>query len=107
MITIPEDATVSAGLAAAYDAWHASLGGAPAPVQDGLSGDQQFFLAYAQSRQTKMRDQTLRSRLATDGHAPAHWRALTVRNIDAWYAAFDVGPSEPLFLAPGARVRVW
>ncbi len=91
----------------AYDAWRASLGGAAAPVQDGLSGDQQFFLAFAQSRQTKMRDQTLRSRLATDGHAPSHWRALTVRNIDAWYSAFDVAPSDPLFLAPSARVRVW
>ncbi len=106
-LTLSENIADLAGLAVAYDAWHASLGGAPAPVQDGLSGEQQFFLAYAQGRQTKMRDQTLRSRLATDGHAPAHWRALTVRNIDAWYAAFEVRSTEPLFLAPSARVRVW
>jgi putative endopeptidase len=106
-LTLSENIADLAGLSVAYDAWHASLGGAPAPTQDGLSGEQQFFLAFAQSRQAKLREQTLRSRLATDGHAPAHWRVLTVRNIDAWYPAFEVGPSDPLFLAPGARVRVW
>jgi len=106
-LTLSENVADLAGISAAYDAWRASLGGAPAPVHDGLSGDQQFFLAYAQSWQTKMRDKTLRAALATDGHAPAHWRVWTVRNIDAWYSAFDVAPSDPLFLAPNARVRVW
>jgi putative endopeptidase len=106
-LTLSENIADLAGISVSYEAWRTSLGGAPAPVQDGLSGDQQFFIAYAQSWQTKMREQTLRARLATDGHAPAHWRVWTVRNIDAWYSAFDVTPSDPLFLAPSARVRVW
>ncbi len=106
-LTLSENIADLAGLAVTYDAWRASLGGAPAPVQDGLSGDQQFFLAYAQTSQIKVRDQALRGRLASDGHAPAHWRVWTVRNVDAWYSAFDVTPNDPLFLAPSARVRVW
>jgi predicted metalloendopeptidase len=96
-----------AGLAAAYDAWKAGLGGQPAPVVDGLSGDQQFFLSFGQSWQTKTRDAALRAEIATDGHAPPQYRAITVRNLDAWYAAFDVSPNDTLFLTPEARVRVW
>lgn len=96
-----------AGLAAAYDAYHASLGGKPAPVINGLTGDQRFFLAFAQGWRTKMRDKALRGRIATDVHAPAMWRVQTVRNLDAWYGAFDVKPGEKLFLAPDKRVRVW
>ncbi len=88
-------------------AWRASLGGGSAPEQDALSGDQQFFLAYAQSYQSKDRDAVLRERLATDGHAPARYRVATVRNIDAWYTAFDVKDTDKLYLAPEARVRVW
>jgi predicted metalloendopeptidase len=105
--TLSENIADLAGLALAYDAWKASLNGAAAPMENGLTGDQQFFLAFAQAWQMKQRDEILRQRLTTDGHAPAHWRALTVRNIDAWYAAFDVAPGDPSFLAPGARVRVW
>lgn len=96
-----------AGLAAAYDAWKASLAGKPSPVIDGLSGDQRFFLAYAQSHRGKLRDAALRARVATDVHAPGPWRVLTVRNIDAWYPAFSVKPDEKLYLKPGARVTVW
>ena len=91
----------------AYDAWRFSLGGAPAPTQDGLTGDQQFFLSYAQSWQSKTREQTQRMRLATDGHAPPPYRASTVRNLDPWYDAFHVKADEALYLGPGARVRVW
>jgi predicted metalloendopeptidase len=105
--TLSENIADLAGIAAAYDAWRTSLGGAPAPTQDGLTGDQQFFLAYAQARQVKMREQQERVALATDGHAPAHYRTLTVRNVDAWYDAFDVKPDDALYLAPSARVRVW
>ncbi len=105
--TLSENIADLAGLAAAYDAWRASLGGSPAPMQDGLTGDQQFFLAYAQARQIKMREQQERVALATYGHAPGHYRTLTVRNLDAWYDAFDVQPSDALYLAPAARVRVW
>ena len=95
-----------AGLAAAYDAWKASLGGKPSSVIDGLTGDQRFFLAYAQSHRGKLRDAALRARVATDVHAPGPWRVLTVRNIDAWYRAFDVQPGQTLYLAPGKRVTV-
>jgi putative endopeptidase len=105
--TLSENIADLAGIAAAYDAWQASLAGATAPSQDGLTGDQQFFLAFAQSWREKYRDEVLREALATDGHAPPHYRALTVRNVDAWYAAFGAQSTDPLFLAPTARVRVW
>jgi putative endopeptidase len=105
--TLGENIADLAGLSASYDAFRASLGGEPAPIQDGLTGDQQFFLAFAQSWQTKTRDQSIREQLATDGHAPAHYRTFTVRNLDPWYAAFDVKQDDPLFLPPEARVRVW
>jgi putative endopeptidase len=96
-----------AGLTAAYEAYHASLGGKPAPVIDGLTGDQRFFLAFAQSWRTKMRERALRARIATDVHAPAMWRVQTVRNLDAWYPAFQVKAGEKLYLAPNERVKVW
>ena len=96
-----------AGLAVAYDAYRLSLQGKPAPVVDGLSGDQQFFLSYAQSWRGKFREPALRQQVITDGHAPGEYRADTVRNLDAWYAAFGVKPREALYLAPADRVRVW
>jgi putative endopeptidase len=96
-----------AGLAAAFDAWKMSLGGQPAPVVEGLSGEQQFFLSFAQSWREKQREATLRARILEDGHAPAEYRADTVRNLDAWYDAFDVKPGQGLYLAPADRVRVW
>ena len=102
-----ENIADTAGLTAAYEAYHASLNGRPAPVIDGLTGDQRFFLAFAQSWRTKMRDKALRARIATDVHAPAMWRVETVRNLDAWYPAFKVTPGQGLYLAPGSRVQVW
>ena len=105
--TLGENIADLAGIAAAYDAWQASLGGAVAPMQDGLTGDQQFFLSFAQSWREKLRDEVLRAALTTDGHAPPRYRALTVRNVDAWYTAFGVQQGDALFLAPAARVRVW
>ncbi len=96
-----------AGLTVAYDAWKTTFAGQPAPVVDGLSGDEQFFLSFEQSWQAKMRDAALRAELATDGHAPPQYRALTVRNLDAWYPAFHVEPKDALYLPPDARVRVW
>jgi endothelin-converting enzyme/putative endopeptidase len=105
--TLSENIADVAGLAAALDAYHASLGGKPAPVIDGLTGDQRFFLAYAQSWLTYARPAALRQALVTDGHAPAQYRALTVRNLDAWYAAFQIKPGDPLYLAPEQRVKVW
>jgi len=96
-----------AGLTAAYEAYHASLGGKPAPVIDGLTGDQRFFLAFAQGWRTKMRDKALRARIATDVHAPAMWRVQTVRNLDAWYQAFNVKPGDAMYLPPDKRVKLW
>jgi predicted metalloendopeptidase len=106
-LTLGENIADVAGLAASYDAWRASLKGQEPPVIGGMTGDQRFFLAYAQSWATKMRDEALRQRIATDGHAPGQYRALTVRNVDAWYKAFDVKPGDKLYLPPEKRVRVW
>jgi putative endopeptidase len=96
-----------AGIAAAYDGYHASLGGKPASVQDGFTGDQQFFIAFAQNWASKTRDNALRQQVLTDSHPPGQYRAATVRNIDAWYSSFDVKPGQTLFLAPEERVRIW
>ena len=102
-----ENIADTAGLTASYEAYHASLGSKPAPVIDGLTGDQRFFLAFAQSWRSKMRDKALRSRIATDVHAPAMWRTETVRNLDAWYAAFGIKPGDKRYLAQKDRVHVW
>jgi putative endopeptidase len=96
-----------AGLEVAHEAYLKSLGGQPAPVIDGLSGDQRFFLAFAQSWRTKTRDAALRAQVVGDGHAPGRFRAQTVRNIDAWYEAFGAKDGQKLYLAPGERVRIW
>lgn len=106
-LTLGENIADVAGLQAAYDAYSASLGGKEAPVIDGFTGDQRFFIAFAQTWATKMRAEALRARVATDGHAPGMYRALTVRNLDAWYKAFDVKEGDKLYLAPDKRVRVW
>jgi len=106
-LTLGENIADLAGITAAYDAWRASLGGEPAPEVDGLRGDQQFFLSFAQIWRTKTREPALRRRILTDGHAPGQYRALTVRNVDAWYDAFGVTPGQALFLAPDERVRMW
>jgi endothelin-converting enzyme/putative endopeptidase len=105
--TLAENIADVAGIAAAYDAYRATLGGKTAPVQDGFSGDQQFFIAFGQNWGAKAREAAARQQVMTDGHAPAQYRADTVRNIDAWYDAFSVKPGETLYLAPGDRVRIW
>ena len=105
--TLGENIADVAGLTAAYEAYHASLGGKPAPVINGLTGDQRFFLAFAQSWRTKMRDKALRGQIATDGHSPGRYRAQTVRNLDAWYTAFGVKPGDAMYLSPEKRVKVW
>ncbi len=106
-LTLSENIADVAGLAAAYDAWQLSLGGKKAPEVAGLSGEKQFFLAFAQSWRNKTREAAARQRILTDGHAPAEYRADTVRNLDAWYAAFDVKPGQKLYLAPKDRVKIW
>jgi putative endopeptidase len=106
-LTLGENIADLAGVAASHEAWRASLGGEPAPVVKGFTGEQQFFLAWAQTWRGKQREPALRQQLITDGHAPGAYRAATVRNIDAWYEAFDVKPGQALYLEPSARVRVW
>jgi predicted metalloendopeptidase len=106
-LTLGENIADVAGVAAAYDAYRASLGGKEAPVIEGFTGDQRFFIAYGQAWASKMLEPTLRQRVLTDGHAPGQFRALTVRNLDAWYDAFNVQPNQKLYLAPEKRVKVW
>ena len=96
-----------AGLATAYDAYHLSLKGAPAPVIDGFTADQRFFLGWDQNYRSKYREASLRRVVVTDVHSPGPWRALTVRNLDAWYPAFEVKPGQKLYLAPADRVKIW
>ena len=106
-LTINENIADVAGLGAAYEAYHASLGGKPAPVINGLTGDQRFFIAFGQAWASKMRPEVLRQIVLTNGHAPDQFRAATVRNIDAWYPAFNVKPGQKLYLAPDQRVKIW
>ena len=106
-LTLGENIADLAGLQAAYDAYRASLGGKEAPVIDGFTGDQRFFIAYAQAWASKMREAAMRQRIATDGHAPGQYRALTVRNMPEWYAAFGIKEGDKQFLPPEQRVTVW
>jgi putative endopeptidase len=105
--TLGEDIADLAGLTASFDGYHASLNGKKAPDQDGFTPDQQFFIAFGQNWATKARPAALRQQVMTDVHAPAQYRADEVRNVDAWYGAFDVKPNEELYLPPAERVHVW
>ncbi len=105
--TLSENIADVAGLSVAYDAWRLTLAGKPTPEEAGFNADQLFFLSFAQSWRQKIREPALRQRIVTDGHAPAEYRADTVRNLDPWYAAFSVQPGQKLYLAPADRVRVW
>ena len=105
--TLSENIADVAGLAAAYTAYHQSLGGRVGPIIDGFGADQQFFLSFAQSWRQKIREAALREGTLADGHAPAQYRALTVRNLDEWYPAFHVTPDRALYLAPPNRVHIW
>jgi putative endopeptidase len=105
--TLSENIADVAGLSVAHDAWRLTLAGKPAPAAAGFSAEQLFFLSFAQSWRQKIREPALRQRIVTDGHAPAEYRADTVRNLDPWYDAFGVKPGQQLYLAPADRVRVW
>ncbi|PXX45150.1 putative endopeptidase [Undibacterium pigrum] len=103
--TLGENIADLAGLMAAYDAYHASM------KQKGLAitkeDEKEFFLSYAYSWRRKMRDETLRTIIITNEHAPVQYRILTVRNLDAWYDAFAVQPGQKQYLAPKNRVKIW
>lgn len=106
-LTLDENIADLAGLSAAYDGYRAAYGGKEAPTIDGLTGDQRFFIAYGQAHRGKLRPELLKSIVMTDGHSPDEYRADTVRNLDAWYPAFNIQPGKKLYLAPEARVKVW
>ena len=107
-LTMGENIADLGGLLLALDAYHRSLNGQPAPVINGLTGDQRVFLGWAQVWRTKIRDEALRQQVTVDPHSPGQYRAsATVRNIDAWYEAFGVQPGDEQYLAPEARARIW
>ncbi len=106
-LTLSENIADLGGLLAAHDAYQQGVRGRPDGAVDGFSGEQRFYLSFAQNWREKVREPALRKNVLTDGHAPDEYRASTVRNADGWYAAFDVAAGQPLYLAPADRVRVW
>jgi hypothetical protein len=107
-LTLGENLGDVGGISVSYAAYHRALGDKAAPLLEGLSGDQRFFLGWAQVWRTLIRDEALRNRLLTDPHSPGMYRVNgVVRNVDAWYAAFDVHPGDALYLKPEDRVHVW
>jgi putative endopeptidase len=107
-LTLGENIGDLGGMGVAYQAYRRSLAGKEARVIDGLTGDQRFFLGWAQVWRTKLRDEALRSRVLSDPHSPPSARVNgVVRNVDAWYTAFDVQPGDKLYVAPADRVKIW
>jgi putative endopeptidase len=107
-LTMGENIGDLGGLSMAYTAYQLSLKGKAAPVIDGLTGDQRFFLAWAQVWKSKSREEATLNRLKTDSHSPPQYRINgPLRNLDAWYRAFDVKPGDKLYLPPEQRVRIW
>jgi len=107
-LTLGENIGDLGGLAVSYAAYRLSLGGEPAAVIDGLSGDQRFFLGWSQIWRRLYREQELRKRLITDYHSPSEYRVNgIVRNMDEWYGAFEIGENDPLYIAPADRIRIW
>ncbi len=106
-LTLTENIADLGGLAAAFDAYRKSPGSRAADAASVRAQDREFFIAYAQTLRRKVSEDALRKQVATNDHAPEEYRADTVRNLDAWYAAFDVRPGQRLYLEPSARVRVW
>jgi putative endopeptidase len=107
-LTLGENIADLGGLNVALEAYHRSLGGNPAPVIDGLTGDQRVFLGWAQAWRGKTRDDYVRKQLVSDPHSPRGFRVIgPPRNIDAWYDAFGVKPGDGYYLPPDQRVRIW
>ena len=106
-LTLGENIADLAGLTVAYDAYRLSLGGSPAPVLAGFSGDERFYLGWAQIWRRKYREANLLQRLLTDPHSPSEQRVAVVRNLDPWYGAYEVTADDTLYLPPERRVRIW
>jgi predicted metalloendopeptidase len=107
-LTMGENIGDLSGLSIALKAYHISLGGKPAPVRDGFTGDQRFFLAYGQVWRAKQREPQERQQILANPHSPDHYRPVgATRNVDGWYDAFDVKPTDKYYLPPDQRVRLW
>jgi predicted metalloendopeptidase len=106
-LTLSENIADLGGLAAAFDAYRLALGSRAADKDYVRQQDREFFIAFARSWRSKSTESALRTQAATNDHAPETYRIATVRNLDAWYDAFDVRPGQRLYLEPKARVRIW
>ncbi|HET9335244.1 MAG TPA: M13 family metallopeptidase [Sphingomicrobium sp.] len=107
-LTMGENIGDMSGLEVAYEAYKISLGGKPAPVIDGLTGDQRFFLAFAQAWRGEQRDDAIKTQVASDPHSPRRYRVIgPLRNLDAWYQAFNVQAGSKFYIEPEKRVRIW
>jgi putative endopeptidase len=107
-LTLGENIADLAGVTMAYRAYQLSLAGRKAPVLDGYTGDQRFFLGWAQSWPRKYRDDEMRKRLLTDPHSPSEYRTNgIVSNLPQFYGAFDVKPTDKLYRKPEERVQIW
>jgi putative endopeptidase len=106
-LTLTENIADLGGLAAAFDAYRQAVGSRAADKEALRGQDQQFFIGFARSWRAKLSEEAMRAQIAGDGHAPESYRIATVRNLDAWYEAFDVQPGQRLYLAPEKRVRIW
>ncbi|HEY0107590.1 MAG TPA: M13-type metalloendopeptidase [Rhizomicrobium sp.] len=107
-LTMGENIGDLSGITIALQAYHASLGGKPAPVLDGFTGDQRFFLSFAQVWRGKYRDGAMRQQVLANPHSPPHFRVDgPLRNVDGWYDAFDVKPGDKYYLPPERRVKLW
>jgi predicted metalloendopeptidase len=106
-LTERENVADLGGLEAAFEAYRAALGGKVADKAALRKSDREFFLAFAQSYRARLSEKGMRTQVASNDHAPETYRVATVRNLDAWYDAFDVKPGDRLYLEPRARVKVW
>jgi putative endopeptidase len=107
-LTMGENIGDLSGVAISLQAYHASLNGKTPPVLDGFTGDQRFFLSFAQVWRGKYTDAAMRQQVLTNPHSPPHWRAVgPERNVDAWYTAFGVKPGDKMYIAPEQRVHLW
>jgi putative endopeptidase len=107
-LTLGEDIADLGGVMVALDAYHAALGGRPAPMRDGLSGDQRFFLAWAQVWREKMREAAMRRQILSDPHPPAAARVdVVLPNVDQFYSAFGIAAGDRLYRPPEQRIRIW
>jgi predicted metalloendopeptidase len=105
--TLVENVADLAGLVSAFDAYRHSLGPRADDKEFVHQQDREFFIGFARAWRGKYRDEGLRTQVISNDHAPESWRVATVRNLDAWYEAFDVQPGDRLYLEPKARVHIW